>query len=167
MVIETTRLIIEPMRDSDLDAFFELTSDPEVMRYIRTPEPWEAFLERVMRVRAYAKDKPGFGSYRLGDRSTGAFLGNAIVRHVNFEVGNDIEIGYLLAKTRWGQGYGTEVAAALSDFVLTQLQAPKVVAYVETSNKASERVLLKCGFVVVAEEQIYDGLCLRLEKSAG
>lgn len=164
MKIETARLIIEPLRDEDFEPFFRLASDAEVMKFIRPPEPREQFRERVNRVKKYASENPGFGGFRVGDPKTDQFLGNAIVRHADFQSGRDIEIGYVLAPEIWGQGFGTEVAGAMADYVLEKLGAEKVVAYISPDHSASERVLKKCGFVAVAEEEIYGGVCLRLEK---
>lgn len=164
MKIETTRLLIEPLRDEDFEPFLQLASDAEVMKFIRPPETREQFRARVDRVKKYASENPGFGSFRLGDRQTGNFLGNAIVRHADFQPGRDIEIGYVLAPEIWGKGYGTEVAGAMADYVLEKFGVEKVVAFVSPEHGASKRVLEKCGFLVVAEEEIYGGICLRLEK---
>ncbi len=164
MKIETARLVIEPVRDADFEDFLRINSDAETMKYIRTVEPREQIQARFDKVKKYAADNPGFGSMRISDRETGAFLGHGIVRHADFQPGRDIEIGYVLEIKNWGKGIGTEVANALAEYVLTVLGAPKVVAYISAENAKSERVLTKCGFRKVGQEEIYGDICLLLEK---
>ena len=59
--------------------------------------------------------------------------------------GPDIEVGYTLARSAWGRGYGTEAARALVEHAFAALDAPRVVAQVEPDNLASRHVLEKLG----------------------
>jgi RimJ/RimL family protein N-acetyltransferase len=61
------------------------------------------------------------------------------------------ELAYDVGVAHWGQGIGTLVARALSEFGLTQLGYRRVQATVLDSNLASRRVLEKAGFT-------YEGL---------
>jgi RimJ/RimL family protein N-acetyltransferase len=61
----------------------------------------------------------------------------------------DLEIGYGLAEPSRGRGYGTELASALSDWVLAQPGVRRVVARdVLADNAASRVVLERAGFVL-------------------
>src|SRR5208337_5395764 len=51
-MIETSRLILRPWRDSDLVPFTELNADPVVMRFLRgvlTRDESDAYVQRVQR----------------------------------------------------------------------------------------------------------------------
>jgi RimJ/RimL family protein N-acetyltransferase len=60
-----------------------------------------------------------------------------------------VEIGYGLASPYRGRGYGTEVVAAISDWLLAQPGISAVRATTLIDNPASRRVLEKAGFTVV------------------
>jgi RimJ/RimL family protein N-acetyltransferase len=61
----------------------------------------------------------------------------------------EVEIGYGLAEPFRGRGYGTELARALSDWVLAQPGVRRVVARnVLAGNAASRVVLERAGFVL-------------------
>jgi RimJ/RimL family protein N-acetyltransferase len=59
-------------------------------------------------------------------------------------------IGYWLGREYWGKGIATQ---ALSEF-LSVVKTRPLYAYVAKHNLASQRVLEKCGFVVVAEDEL-------------
>ena len=73
-------------------------------------------------------------------------------------------IGYWLGKEYWGKGIATQ---ALAEF-LKVVKARPLYAYVAKHNLASQRVLEKCGFKMVKEEQTADDRAeealLKLEK---
>ena len=56
-----------------------------------------------------------------------------------------IQIGYGLAKAAWGQGFGTEIAAAVLRYAFVDLQLPRVAGITHIDNLASQRVLQKIG----------------------
>jgi RimJ/RimL family protein N-acetyltransferase len=62
----------------------------------------------------------------------------------------DVEIGYGLAAEYRGQGFGTEVVAAFSQWLLRQPGVRRIVADVELWNIPSQRVLERAGFVPTA-----------------
>ena len=64
-----------------------------------------------------------------------------------------IEVGYGLAAEHRGRGYGNELVAALSGWLLSQPQVEQVVAReVLADNVASRRALENAGFVLEHEE---------------
>lgn len=71
-----------------------------------------------------------------------------------------VEIGCGLADPYRGQGFGTELAQAISDRLLGQSIVSTVRARTDRSNAASRRVLEKAGFTVVdareEEETVYE-----------
>lgn len=57
------------------------------------------------------------------------------------------EIGYGLLPEYWGQGYATEALIAAVKWALDQPGAERIEAETEPENTASQRVLVKAGFV--------------------
>ena len=88
-----------------------------------------------------------------------------VTRHDGVQVGdlsfmglNDngsVEIGYGIKNEFQGRGYATEAVMAAVDWALKQAGVLRVEAEAEPNNRASQRVLAKCGFVpngIVGEE---------------
>src|SRR5579859_4327500 len=63
-----------------------------------------------------------------------------------------VEIGYGLAAPSRGQGYGTEVVAAITEWLLAQPEVRRVRACTLTGNMPSRRVLEKAGFAYTGLE---------------
>jgi len=61
------------------------------------------------------------------------------------------EVGYLLLPEFYGQGFGTESLQALIQWALTTQGISRFKALVTEGNVASERVLQKAGFKLVAK----------------
>ena len=57
----------------------------------------------------------------------------------------EVEIGYRLARSTWGQGYATEAAKAVRDYAFTTLGIKRLIAMIDPSNLASVRVAEKIG----------------------
>jgi|SRR5579875_8446 len=59
----------------------------------------------------------------------------------------EVEIGYGLAAPYRGRGYGSELVAAISDWLLAQPAIGALLARTEADNVASIRALQRAGFV--------------------
>jgi RimJ/RimL family protein N-acetyltransferase len=57
-----------------------------------------------------------------------------------------VEIGYSIADEVRGEGYGTELAQALTNRALRQPGVRRVIAHVQADNVASHKVLKRAGF---------------------
>jgi ribosomal-protein-alanine N-acetyltransferase len=153
--LETARLCLRPFTAADYDAIHAVYADPDVMRYVghgahRTPS------ETARALRGYADSLAtrGYGFVAVVERSSGVVVGDAGL-HPLAGRGPDIELGYTLARSAWGRGYGTEAARALRDHAFATLGVPRVMAQVEPANDASRRVLEKLGMTVVGERVTY------------
>ena len=62
-----------------------------------------------------------------------------------------VEIGYGIMDEYQGKGYATEAVAAAVNWALAQPGVTGVEAETEPENRASQRVLEKCGFVPTGE----------------
>ena len=141
--IQTERLTLRKPRGGDGKLVFErYASDPEVRRFLlfpppKGPEDSEAFIIRCLKV---WRDGSAF-PYAIERREDGAFLGMVEIRMDGFRA----DIGYVIAREAWGQGYASEAAKALVDWALAQEQIYRVWAFCDVENKASARVMEKAG----------------------
>jgi [ribosomal protein S5]-alanine N-acetyltransferase len=140
--LTTERLHLRPFTEADRLAIHAVYADPEVMRHVghgahRTIE------ETVAALRVYGEvlERRGFSFLAVTERDGGALVGDAGL----YPLGEDVELGYTLARSAWGRGYATELGRALVAHAFEALGAPRVVAQVEPGNAGSRRVLEKLG----------------------
>ena len=142
---QTARLTAAVPESSDTEEAFEIyASDPEVTRYLSwkaysEPEPLREFLEG--RARAW-EDGDGHFAWILRLRESGAIVGS-----IGVELqGHTACFGYVLGKSYWGRGLTAEALNYLTHWALAQPGIFRAWAFCDAENKASARVMEKCGF---------------------
>jgi RimJ/RimL family protein N-acetyltransferase len=70
---------------------------------------------------------------------------------------NSAEIGYWIAKDCWGNNYATEAVSALLNYCFKNLKLSVVYGMCHNKNKASVRVMEKCGMKYLKSESISFG----------
>lgn len=145
--LQTTRLLLRPFNENDLNNLIELDQDPEVMKYLgnqitpieKIKEGLSVLIERQPRWKTY-------GTWCADLLSTGENIGWFTLKPVP-AINNEYEIGYRLKKKFWGYGYATEGSEFLIEYGFKQLHLPKIIGLTDPHNKASQHVLQKCGLV--------------------
>jgi RimJ/RimL family protein N-acetyltransferase len=141
----TARMLLRPVAATDLNAFIELDSDPEVMRFItggkaHTLSDYKGgLLDRMM---AYLGQP--FGFFSAFGRETESFLGWF---HLRPSVADEtmLELGYRLRRPSWGRGLATEGGEALLAYAFGALGEQAVDACTMPENQASIAVMRKLG----------------------
>ena len=57
-----------------------------------------------------------------------------------------VEVGFVLRRSAWNNGFMTEALEAVTDWALNQPGVFRVWAYIDVDNASSQRVLEKAGF---------------------
>jgi RimJ/RimL family protein N-acetyltransferase len=156
-VIDTGRLVLRRFVPDDLDAFYELGSRPEIIRYAQSePIASREAAREVMRAAPFHDYATyGYGRFACVWKPTGAVIGFSGIKFVP-EI-NDNELGYRFLPEYWGSGLATEAGQASIEFARSVLSLKRLVALVHSDNLASARVLDKLGFSI--ETQIrFSGL---------
>lgn len=163
ILLETPRLKLRQITQSDCDRLVQLNSDPEVMRYINggiastRAEITDKFLPDVL---SYYQEYEKLGFWAVIEKSSQEFIGWVILRPESrfrlaqlLEVAepNALELGYRLKKASWGRGYATEVAQAFINAVGSTGEYNKIIAWAIAENKASIRVMEKLGLKLEQE----------------
>lgn len=150
LFLETDRIVFRHIEPEQGHLFFDLNSDPEVMRYLTDGRPdtqkdIDEIMERVAKLRVKFDDK--YGNYFAFQKSNDEFMGWFCLRpgHDQPENFDLIEIGYRLKQKFWGQGYATEGALALRELAFIEYKTPKVFAIAMLANKGSSNVMKKIG----------------------
>ena len=161
LILETERLYLRPLHESDLDLSIEMLTDPDITHYIYDDRPYtreEVIAEMPLALRRCAQGC--IGIWCILEKATITRMGTTFLLPLpvdeddtNFDliVGDelpkgDIEIGYILRKAGWGKGYATEAAARLIRFAFEETPLEEIVAVVDAGNKASLNIMDKLGF---------------------
>ena len=144
---ETARLRLRDFRSEDGAFIARMNSDPEVMTFLGGPmtDPQQLFdwVERR---------PPGF--WIADVLATGEPIGWFHLRPERQEP-FQLELGYRLIRSAWGQGFATEASLALLE-VAREWGSPRVVATTDALNLGSRRVMEKVGMRHTADF-LYDG----------
>jgi len=149
-VLETERLLLRGHRADDLDHVFRLWSDPEVVRYtVGQPQTREQSWSRLVRYVGHWA-VAGFGYWIVEELQSGRPVGEIgfadFRRETDPPLGNDPEMGWILAGHAHNRGYATEAGRAVLAWRETSLPGTGTVAIVAPGNLASLRVAQKLGF---------------------
>lgn len=164
-ILETQRLRLREFEPGDAASLFALDSDPEVMRFIGDGSPCrrEDVERAITRVRDYYRQRPGLGIWLAEQKDSGEFVGWACLKHLNQT--DQIELGYRLMRFAWNQGFATEAGLALIQYGRQEHKLTEIVAVTHPDNKASQRVLEKCGMVRIGIGEYYGVTCYLYELS--
>lgn len=146
-LLETKRLLLRWFTRSDIDAFKELGTHPEVIRYVgnRPFASREAAMETL--VSAPLRDYAMYGYGRLACiwKETGQLIGLCGPKFLPDS--GDVDLGYRFLPNFWGMGLATESSLAVIEYARQQLDLKRLVGWVHPENGASARVLTKLGFL--------------------
>ena len=145
-VLETKRLRLREITDEDADAIFQYLSDEEVIRYL------EGNTENIEEARGYVswcretcKSKTDI-RWGIELKDQRKLIGDCGLGHID-DPHRPTELGYMLAKAYWNQGYMTEAVAAILQFGFKELNLHRVQAWTHHDNKASAQILRRQGFI--------------------
>lgn len=147
ILLETERLRLRRFTADDVDRLVELDSDPEVMRYITygVATPRQRYEQEILpRWFALYESTPLLGYWAAEPRAGGDFLGWFHLRPDRIDAGEQ-ELGYRLCRAAWGRGLATEAAQAVVEHGFTRVCTEKISARTLAGNRASQRVMQKCG----------------------
>lgn len=141
--LQSARLRLQPIADPHAPSLFRhVTSDPEVTRYLT----WHAHRElaqayaMVERCRGMTEERVFAISLLSADPSEA--LGTISIRR--FARGR-VDLGYMLARSLWGQGLMTEAIGAAIDWSLRQQDIWRVAGVCDVANASSAKALGKAG----------------------
>jgi RimJ/RimL family protein N-acetyltransferase len=137
-IITTDRLIIRKYEEKDLDDLYEYLSDEEVVRF----EPYSALsLEETKKNLEWRVSSDEIFAIEL--KSTGKMIGNVFLGKRECET---LELGYVLNRKFWGNGYAFEACYAMCANVFSN-GTHRIEANCDPLNSASWKLLEQLGFV--------------------
>lgn len=147
MIISTQRLMLVPLGSQFLQSTHRYASDYENARYmVHLPNSdlseTELFLKNVED--EWQKPEPEFYEFAI-------LLGKDHIGGVCIYFNKDRsegELGWIILKSAWGNGYAEEAAREIIRFAIEEQGVTKFVAHCDSENIASYRVMEKLGMTL-------------------
>jgi ribosomal-protein-alanine N-acetyltransferase len=167
--IESERLILRRIEPADFDFFARIHADPIVARYLgngtpRSLQDTRALLERFWQ----SYDSLELGPLAVLRKSDGVLIGRCGLSDMALEVNTpegqlprvwyyraqvasdakvvfECELGYTFDRNHWGQGYASEAAARVYEYVSSTMPSRRIVSVIHPDNTPSIKIAKKCG----------------------
>ncbi len=148
MILETDRLFLREMEQSDYTALCRILQDEDVM-YAYEGAFSDAEVQQWLDKQFHNYAELGFGLWAVLLKQTGEMIGQCGLTLQPYHDKQLLEVGYLFQKAFWGKGYATEAATACRDYAFTKLNAAEVFSIIRDTNIASQNVAKRIGMSVV------------------
>lgn len=143
-ILTTEKLVLRAPNKEDVQEIAVLANNRKISSMLESmPYPYfdkdaEAFIDNI------SKPEAGEVVFAITHGDNGQFMGICGVHLVRrrFDLPH---MGYWLGEEYWGKGYATEAARALVDLFFKAGSEETLLMSVLTDNKASRRVIEKCG----------------------
>ncbi len=134
MIIETKRLRIHTASQDEMVCYI----DNQVDEILIT-----AYKEMLQGCLDHPRDWDWYAIWII-ERKSGSHVGDLSFKGLHAD--GSVEIGYGITEENQGHGYATEAVDAVTAWALKQPDVYRVEAETAPENRASQRVLEKCGF---------------------
>jgi RimJ/RimL family protein N-acetyltransferase len=151
-MLTTNRATLSFIQAIDFDEVLAMFHEPETFKYIaplegKTDDEYLKILKT--KVEENISEAGFYWIARL--KSNGEFVG-AINLNPRKDI-QHIQLGYQIRKKFWGQGFATELSAAVLEFAKNERQLDSVIAVFVESHIASRKILEKLGFQPLERRQ--------------
>ena len=160
LYIETERLIVRSVRESDAEVLYRVKTDPRVLEYCPDLFDIDAGPEDMPKyIRAFTKleeegDPDPWRVYPIENRETGEVMGCLTASLQNML--REYELGWMMLGQFTKQGYASEAAAAYAEYFSKTRGIDYMIAVMDVDNPASRRTAEKAGFRLFEKRTVYD-----------
>ncbi len=161
MILETKRLYLREMNQSDFEDLAEILQNPRVM-YAYDHDFSDNDVQEWLNRQITRYKKYGFGLWAVILKNTDEMIGQAGLIMQPYKDTEVLEIGYLLKERFWHYGYVSEAANGCKEYAFEQLNRDKVYSIIKSDNYASMKVAKSMGMKKEDEfmTQYYNGKML-------
>ena len=139
----TERLLLTQFSCEDIDGFYQLNSEPDVLMYTGD-KPFANKQEVAQFIANYDQyQQHGFGRWSLYLKHSHHYIGFCGLRKSD---NGEIDLGFRLLKDYWRQGYAYEAAYESLRLAFTKYNATEIIARAMQNNIASLATIKKLGF---------------------
>ena len=161
-MMQTSRILLRPWRESDAETLYQYASDPEVGPRAGWP-PHQSVEESLEIIRTiFHSDTMWAVAWKATGEAIGC-VGYLPATSSNLEIADDqCEVGYWIARPYWGKGICTEAMRLVVEYCFRIKGFTLLWGTYFPDNPASGRVMEKCGFCDTGRETV----CPKLEVGA-
>jgi len=146
--IETDRLILRDIEETDVEGIFALDSDPEVHTFLGT-QPIKT-LDQAREIIQYIRkqyEENGIGRWAIVDKQSNDFVGWTGLKYEQLvrKEFDYYDIGYRLRRAYWGKGIATETALESLKYGFEKLNLKEICGAAAIAHQASNHILQKIG----------------------
>ena len=144
--LETDRLILRPFKIEDAEEVFNnWASDDEVTKYLTWPTHSSVEMSRsYMEFCINGYNEKNVYQWGMELKNSHELIGNISVVKIIDEI-DSVELGWVIGRKWWGNGYTAEVAERLLEFFFTEVSVNRICAGHDIDNPNSGRVMQKIG----------------------
>lgn len=153
--LKTSRTTLRRLNLTDFANMRRLESDPEIIKYSPmriplTPEQTQSRLEKQIEKQ---KAQVDLGVWAVDRQDDGEFIGWFMLQSTDQP---HPELGFMIVREFWGQGYAFEVAQRLIEYGFQELRLNAISACTDFENEKSIHLLNKLGFQFVRNHPTVD-----------
>ncbi|MEY8494934.1 GNAT family N-acetyltransferase [Lachnospiraceae bacterium 29-91] len=148
MILETDRLYLREMKQSDFGSLCKILQDEDTMYAYNgafSDDEVQEWLDRQI----HRYQKWNFGLWGVILKETDEMIGQCGLTMQPWKDKEVLEIGYLFERLYWHKGYAIEAAAACKKYAFEVLKADEVCSIIRDTNTASQNVAVRNGMAVV------------------
>ncbi len=156
--LETERLVLRQLTESDMDFIFEIFGREETNRYV-ADDPVKDMAEAEELYGKFISPNPHLFRLGLFLRETGNPIGTIGLYGIKTEDFRAV-MGFDLLKEHWGHGYMTEAGKALIDYTFRELGLNRIQVSTDADNRRSLAAIERMGFTregVMRQKDFYKG----------
>ena len=146
-VLETNRLVLHSLNNDDVEGIFALRSNPDTMQFIPRPlvKSNDEALNHIKMINDKIDTNEGI-NWVISTKDNPKFMGLLGIFKI-YEENFRAEIGYMILPEFNNRGYVTEAIQAVVNYGFDVMNLHSIEAIIDPDNAASEKVLIKNGFV--------------------
>ena len=148
--IQTPRLSLRGIDESDAEKIVEWRAAPDVYRYFKSPHQ-VTLQEHLTWYRTRYLADPSRFDWMAIENNTGKRIGVFGLVHT----GDEAEVNYLLSPTAQGKGYAAEAVSALISYATATWHVTHMTAEIHKDNAASIRLAERLGFQLSAVDGVF------------
>ncbi len=156
LIAQTDRLTLRFFEKSDLDAVYDLMSNPKVMQHSVSGPMSRAQAEQFLQNILDTYEKKGFSLWALEHNQDNKVIGFCGHFFHRLEGQDEVELAYRLNPDYWGQGFASEAAKAASIYAFNSLGLKRLISFIATDNDASIKVAENAGFQLERTTNFYE-----------
>jgi len=159
-ILDTPRLLLRHLEPGDLTALYELYRDPQIRQYF--PDGTRTLEQTLEELKWFINGDPRYpqlGLWATVEKESGAFVGRCGLLPWSIEGQPEVELAYLIDKSRWGRGLATEASLGIVEYARTALCLTRLICLITPGNERSVGVAKKVGMSFEREYTDEYGLC--------